>query len=299
MNISVSGWWIVPQHGVRYLSRNHLSCFGFNSSTFPFSSLGLKRRYTMASMNTFTGVTSPQHEHTNPNGSSVAAKLNSLMQQVHQICQECSRINNVPRIVAVSKTKPVSLILEAYQAGQRHFGENYVQELVDKAKQLPQDIQWHFIGHLQTNKVKRLLTVENLWAVETVDRVPIATALELQCSKLGRSYLNVFLQVNTSNEDTKSGCRPDEVTEVAKYILEKCPHLSLKGLMTIGRPVVSEVSQDFVTLKACRDKVLMECQLEHLELSMGMSNDWKAAMRLGSDNLRIGSYLFGERQKNQ
>jgi len=232
---------------------------------------------------------------------SVKQALYSITEQVKQLCLQCGRgQDDIPRIVAVSKTKPPSLIMEAYDAGHRHFGENYVQELIEKAATLPKDIQWHFIGHLQSNKVKRLLDIENLWIVETVDRAQVADALEKQCVKSGRRSINVYLQVNTSNEETKSGCSASEVVQLAQYILESCPHLSFKGLMTIGRPDVSQVAQDFETLKACRAKVERECQLSGLELSMGMSNDWKEAVRMGSNNIRIGSALFGERpQKKQ
>ncbi|GJQ09819.1 hypothetical protein GpartN1_g1610.t1 [Galdieria partita] len=229
----------------------------------------------------------------------VRQALCGIVEQVRQTCVQCGRGDDIPRIVAVSKTKPPSMIMEAYDAGHRHFGENYVQELVEKAATLPKDIQWHFIGHLQSNKVKRLLDVDNLWIVETVDRAEVADALERQCVRVGRSSFNIYLQVNTSNEETKSGCSASQVVDLARRILETCPHLSLKGLMTIGRPDVSQVVQDFETLKLCRDKVEKECQQSNLELSMGMSNDWKEAVVMGSNNIRIGSALFGERQRKK
>ncbi|EME30268.1 uncharacterized protein Gasu_24180 [Galdieria sulphuraria] len=154
----------------------------------------------------------------------VKQALCGITEQVQRICVQCGRGNDIPRLVAVSKTKPPSLIMEAYDAGHRHFGENYVQELVEKAAALPKDIRWHFIGHLQSNKVKRLLEIDNLWIVETVDRAEVADALERQCVKVGRSSFNIYLQVNTSNEETKSGCSAIQVVDLARHILETCPH---------------------------------------------------------------------------
>ncbi|GJD08433.1 Proline synthase co-transcribed bacterial homolog protein [Galdieria sulphuraria] len=194
----------------------------------------------------------------------VKQALCGITEQVQRICVQCGRGNDIPRLVAVSKTKPPSLIMEAYDAGHRHFGENYVQELVEKAAALPKDIRWHFIGHLQSNKGR-------------------------SCRCAGKTVC----------EKTKSGCSAIQVVDLARHILETCPHLSLKGFMTIGRPDVSQVVQDFETLKSCRDKVEKECQQNNLELSMGMSNDWKEAVIMGSNNIRIGSALFGERQRKK
>lgn len=162
------------------------------------------------------------------------------------------------RLVAVSKYKPAQDVMYAYEAGQRHFGENYVQELVEKSKQvgksrparrereifhsidlktqaqLPRDIQWHFIGHLQTNKCKTVAAIPNLYVVETIDSIKKADALDKAASALRSEPLRVFVQVNTSREEAKSGVAPEQCLNVCKHIVHHCPHLVLSGLMTIG-----------------------------------------------------------------
>jgi pyridoxal phosphate enzyme (YggS family) len=146
----------------------------------------------------------------------------------------CAREINVPapRLVAVSKYKPKEDIQTLYDLGHRHFGENYVQELTEKSEALPKDIQWHFIGSLQTNKCKVLAPIENLYAVETLDSE--SKAQKLNNARQGPP-LNVFIQVNTSGEEQKSGLNSvDDIVKVGKFIVDGCPNLVLKGLMTIG-----------------------------------------------------------------
>lgn len=140
------------------------------------------------------------------------------------------------RLVSVSKTKPIENIKELYDAGFRAFGENYFQELVEKAAVLPKDIQWHFIGHLQSSKASKLIkVVPNLSVLETVDSVKLAGKLDNACESAGRQRLDVFIQVDTSGEDTKSGVSEGaELGELLAFIKEQCPRLAVKGLMTIG-----------------------------------------------------------------
>ncbi|KAJ3018050.1 hypothetical protein HKX48_003203 [Thoreauomyces humboldtii] len=140
-------------------------------------------------------------------------------------------------LVAVSKTKPAADLLEAYNAGQRHFGEN-IQELVDKAAELPQDIHWHFIGTLQSNKCKLVASIPNLWAVETIDSAKKADTMNRtwDAADATRSPLRVFVQVNTSGESSKSGVDPGGALDVAEHIFKECKSLVLQGLMTIGSP---------------------------------------------------------------
>eukprot|EP00879_Flechtneria_rotunda_P004627 GHRR01004884.1.p1 GENE.GHRR01004884.1~~GHRR01004884.1.p1 ORF type:complete len:214 (+),score=52.73 GHRR01004884.1:317-958(+) len=204
-----------------------------------------------------------------------------------------------PRLVAVSKTKPVAAVQEAYDAGQRAFGENYVQELLDKAPLLPADISWHFIGHLQSNKVKALLEgVPNLAMVETVDSAKLADRINRIASGLSRPHkLSVMLQVNTSGEETKYGCEPSECMQLAKHIANNCRALHLAGLMTIGMPDYSSRPECFLCLAECRDNVAQALGLnpQDLELSMGMSGDFEQAIQMGSTNIRVGSTIFGAR----
>lgn len=194
-----------------------------------------------------------------------------------------------------------------------HFGENYLQELQQKAELLPKSIRWHFIGGLQSNKCKPLAeSIENLWCVSSVDSTKKADGLEKGRSALvekvekeGRKLdpLRVQVQVNTSGESEKSGVEPDATTALCKHIREKCPHLQLSGLMTIGAIARSQATtaetenEDFVCLRETRDRVAQELglQKEDLELSMGMSSDFEGAIAQGSDEVRIGSTIFGQR----
>ncbi|KAI9025053.1 alanine racemase [Phycomyces nitens] len=204
------------------------------------------------------------------------------------------------RLVAVSKYKPAEDLMYCYDAGQRHFGENYVQELVDKSEKLPRDIQWHFIGHLQSNKCKAVAGIPNLFAVETVDSIKKADSLNKACVAVGRPEpLRVFVQINTSREENKSGTNPSDSTIVCKHIVEHCPQLALQGLMTIGMfgREPSEKNPDFECLVDCKKTVEAEMPGRTLELSMGMSDDFVQALEAGSTNVRVGSKIFGARKK--
>lgn len=199
------------------------------------------------------------------------------------------------KLVAVSKFKPAACILELYRAGHRDFGENYVQELVAKAAELPKDINWHFIGHLQSQKAKVLLRdVPNLHAMETIDSEKIASKLNSAVDPSARGPLNVFVQVCTSDEGTKSGISPAEAPGLCEYIVRHCPQLSLSGLMTIGAPGDCSC---FDTLRECRNAVTEQLGVaaDTLGLSMGMSADYCEAIARGSTSVRVGSTIFGAR----
>ena len=205
-----------------------------------------------------------------------------------------------PMLVAVSKTKPAELIQRAFDAQQRDFGENYVQELVEKAPELPDAIRWHFIGHLQTNKVKDLLKVPNLSCVHTVDSLKLAYELQkrAQATRPDRP-LDVFVQINTSGEESKSGCTSESAPGLCKEIVDSCPTLRLIGLMCIGKYSAAEggSEDDFSCLNACRDEVGRALGIgpESLALSMGMSHDFEAAAAFGATHVRVGSTIFGMR----
>ncbi|XP_050303866.1 pyridoxal phosphate homeostasis protein [Anthonomus grandis grandis] len=212
-------------------------------------------------------------------------------------------------LVAVSKIKPVELIIEAYDEGQRHFGENYVQELYDKAtnaliQEKCKDIKWHFIGHLQSNKVNKVLAVPNLHLIETVDSRKRATQLNKNWPNFGGpdSKLNIMLQVNTSGEDVKNGIEPSEVNGLAEFVLKECQNLRLQGLMTIGQygyDPAQGPNPDFLSLRKCRDDLCKALNInwKDVGLSMGMSTDFEHAIELGSTSVRVGSSIFGERPK--
>ena len=205
------------------------------------------------------------------------------------------------RLVAVSKTKTAAEVLECYERGQRVFGENYAQELIEKAPKLPSDVRWHFIGRLQSNKCRALLqAVPNLAMVETLHSEKLARELNKALASGAASVvvpLPVMIQVNTSGQDSKSGVEPRLCPALAKAVAASCPLLRLAGLMTIGLPDAPADQPDFRALRACREEVERELGLpkESLELSMGMSADFEEAISFGSTNIRVGSTIFGSR----
>ncbi|KAI3419278.1 Pyridoxal phosphate homeostasis protein (PLP homeostasis protein) [Psidium guajava] len=231
--------------------------------------------------------------------STVTEALRAVLHRVGQAAERCGRGSDSVRVVAVSKTKPVAVIRQLYDAGHRCFGENYVQEIVDKAPQLPEDIQWHFIGNLQSNKVKPLLTgVPNLAVLESVDDEKIANRLNSFVASAGKNPLKVFIQVNTSGEESKSGVEPSGCVELAKHLSQNCSNLEFCGLMTIGNLDYTSTPENFKTLANCRSEVCkaLEIPEEKCELSMGMSGDFEQAIEMGSTNVRIGSIIFGPRE---
>lgn len=224
--------------------------------------------------------------------------LRAVFHRVRHSAEKCGRRTDDVRVVAVSKTKPVSLIQQIYDAGHRCFGENYVQEIIDKAPQLPDDILWHFIGHLQSNKVKPLLNaVPNLAMVEGVDNDKIAYNLDRVVSGIRRQPLKVLVQVNTSGEASKSGVNPSDCVDLVKHVKLGCPNLEFSGLMTIGMPDYTSTPLNFQTLLNCRAEVCVALGISEsqCELSMGMSGDFEQAIEMGSTNVRIGSTIFGPR----
>lgn len=213
--------------------------------------------------------------------------------------------NKSPTLVAVSKTKSVLFIKRAYDAGQRHFGENYVKELLHKAKdvdlaKLCPDIKWHFIGHLQKNKISQLLNCPRLHMVETISSYEVADSFQKKMK--GDMILNALIQVNTSGEESKSGILPEQCADFALHILKNCPKLILRGVMTIGKPghdYSTGFNPDFECLSKCRESISeqLNIPINDLDLSMGMSADFKEAIIAGSTHIRVGSTIFGEREK--
>lgn len=226
--------------------------------------------------------------------------LQQLRQQITTTALECDRNPNQIRLVAVSKTKPIDAIENAIEAGQRLFGENYVQEGVAKIQYFQQqhsnfDLEWHFIGPLQSNKTK--LVAENFCWVHTIDRVKIANRLNDQRPKQ-LPPLNVLIQINISNEESKSGIKPDEMLTLAHAIVQQ-PNLKLRGLMAIPA-AIQELEQQITTFKHMQHLYKqLQSQFDEIDtLSMGMSHDWQTAIINGSNMIRIGTAIFGNRQYN-
>lgn len=208
-------------------------------------------------------------------------------------CQLYQRSTTNLHLLAVSKKHPAEAIKKAYDFGQRAFGENYVQELLDKAEQLKKlDIEWHFIGPLQSNKTKHIAEVAD-W-VHTIDRLKIAKRLNDQ-RPLSLSPLSVCIQVNISGESTKSGLVPNEVESLAKEI-SQLPRLKLRGLMVIPAPEkdIEKQRQVFAQIKQLQNDLNKKgCHLD--TLSMGMTGDMEAAIAEGATIVRIGTAIFGAR----
>ncbi|KAE8387627.1 hypothetical protein BDV23DRAFT_160760 [Aspergillus alliaceus] len=245
------------------------------------------------------------------------SNLASVSSRVTTAAAKATTRSNPIRLIAVSKLKPASDVLALHQSptAHLHFGENYLQELQEKSKLLPATIKWHFIGGLQSNKCVTLARdVRGLWAVESVDSEKKASLLDrgwgerspdLRATDDG-SQLRVFVQVNTSGEENKSGVDPlSGAVSLCRFIRERCPRLKLQGVMTIGAIARSKATtpetenEDFVCLRETRDRIVGELGLEgddaRLELSMGMSEDFEGAIAMGSDQVRVGTTIFGER----
>ena len=197
-------------------------------------------------------------------------------------------------LVAVSKTKPNELINQAYLAGQIDFGENYVQELVDKYHELPKDIRWHFIGHLQTNKVKLIAPFVNL--IHGVDSLKLLEEINKQAQKNNR-IINCLLQIYIAQEDSKFGLSFDECQELFK----SNSYLNLKNISVVGFMAMASNTEDneqlkkeFLSLKKFHES-MVSIQLPLNILSFGMSSDYQLAIECGSNMIRIGSSIFGER----
>ncbi len=197
-------------------------------------------------------------------------------------------------LVAVSKTKPVEMLMEAYSAGFKRFGENYVQELVDKYEQMPKDIEWHFIGHLQSNKVKYIASFVSL--IHSVDSLKLLQEINKQAAKHNR-VIDCLLQIYIAEEDTKSGMTEDECLEILKAeTLEKLPNVRIIGLMGMTTLTEDEtqIRKEFGKLR--RFYQTLGTQHSTLTtLSMGMSGDYAIAIEEGSTMIRVGSKIFGGR----
>ncbi|MFN6380406.1 MAG: YggS family pyridoxal phosphate-dependent enzyme [Flavobacteriales bacterium] len=202
------------------------------------------------------------------------------------------------KIIAVSKTKPVDLLKAAYDAGQRAFGENYVQELVDKYPQLPQDIEWHFIGHLQSNKVKNIAPFVSY--IHAVDSEKLLREIDKQSEKNNR-VINCLLQFHIADEESKFGFQLDSYKEVLSAIpFAEFKHIRICGVMGMASFVQNQlqIESEFNTLKNIFEELkssLFKDNSDFVELSMGMSGDWPLAVDKGSTMIRIGSSIFGNR----
>jgi len=197
-------------------------------------------------------------------------------------------------LVAVSKTKPVEDILSLYNLGQRDFGENYVQELIEKEKQLPKDIHWHFIGHLQTNKVKQVINFVHL--IHGVDSFKLLTEINKQSEKINKAT-NCLLQIHIAQEETKFGLDEEEanvlISQYANMLMKNVNVVGLMGMASFTNDE-NQIRKEFRYLRSLQQK-LKTGNLKLEILSMGMTADYKIAIEEGSNMIRVGSLIFGSR----
>ncbi|OOV87290.1 YggS family pyridoxal phosphate-dependent enzyme [Oceanospirillum linum] len=225
--------------------------------------------------------------------SHIARNLSGVRQQIDTYCAQYQRNITDVTLLAVSKTKPAELLRAAYDAGQRDFGENYLQESLDKQQELADlDINWHFIGPIQSNKTRAI--AENFQWVHSVDRLKIARRLSEQ-RPTDLPPLNICLQVNISAEESKSGITVEKLPELARDVAT-LPNLNLRGLMAIPAPADTLAAQREPLAGLRRAMEALKAEHPQLDtLSMGMSGDLEAAIAEGSTMVRIGTAIFGAR----
>ena len=208
-----------------------------------------------------------------------------------------NELHDKAKLIAVTKTKPVELLREAYEAGCRRFGENKVQEMVDKQPQLPADIEWHLIGHLQTNKVKYIASFVAM--IHSIDSLKLLQEVNKQAAKHNR-VIDCLLQIYIADEETKFGLSPDEAEALLQAPeLDELPHVRIVGLMGLATNTddESQIHREFRGLKRLYDKLsqIKRPMIHFRELSMGMSGDYRIALEEGSTLVRVGSAIFGSR----
>lgn len=227
--------------------------------------------------------------------SEIASRLQEVQTRMEAACRRCQRNPEEVTLIAVSKTKPIGDLLDAYASGAREFGENKVQEILEKAGELPQDAHFHMIGHLQRNKVKQVLPHVSL--IHSVDSVRLASQIQQEAVKQDRQ-VDILLEVNMAREESKYGLMPEEVLDAIE-IIRTFPNVKIKGLMTIApyvadpeenREVFQKLYQLYVDIKMKNiDNVTMQV------LSMGMTGDYEVAIEEGATMIRVGTGIFGAR----
>lgn len=227
--------------------------------------------------------------------SEIRENLENVKKRMEAACVQSGRAAEEVKLIAVSKTKPLPALQEAYACGCRDFGENKVQELVEKYEALPKDIRWHMIGHLQRNKVKYI--VDKVTLIHSVDSLRLAQEIEKEAAKIEKT-VDILVEVNVAEEESKFGVTAEETAALVEEIA-KMSHIRVRGLMTIA-PYVESAEENrrfFAKLKKIYvdiihkniDNVFME------ELSMGMTGDYEVAITEGATYIRVGTGIFGER----
>ena len=221
--------------------------------------------------------------------------LKFVENEIQEACRRAGRRRDEVTLIAVSKTKPVSVLKEAYDLGVRVFGENKVQELMDKYEELPKDIHWHMIGHLQRNKVKYIIAKVDL--IHSVDSVRLAETIEKEAARKNLT-VNILIEVNVAGEESKFGVSPEELPEFVEQIAG-LTHIRVQGLMTIA-PFVEDSEANRRIFEDLR-KLSVDIAEKNVDnitmriLSMGMTNDYSVAIEEGATMVRVGTGIFGAR----
>ena len=225
----------------------------------------------------------------------VAENLAQVQTNINESCNKINRDPNEVTLIAVSKTKPVEMLKEAYDAGARVFGENKVQEIVDKYDQMPADVQWHMIGHLQRNKVKYI--VDKVAMIHSVDSLRLAETIEKEAEKKN-VVVPILIEVNVAKEESKFGLKPEEVLPFIEQIVG-FSHIQVKGLMTIA-PYVENAEENREIFRELK-KLSVDIAAKNINnvtmsvLSMGMTGDYMVAVQEGATMVRVGTGIFGAR----
>ena len=225
----------------------------------------------------------------------VAENLAQVQKNINESCNKITRDPNEVTLIAVSKTKPVEMLKEAYDAGARVFGENKVQEIVDKYDQMPSDVKWHMIGHLQRNKVKYI--VDKVAMIHSVDSLRLAETIEKEAAKKA-VIVPILIEVNVAQEESKFGLKPEEVLPFIEQIAD-FSHIRIKGLMTIA-PYVDNAEENREIFRELK-KLSVDIAAKNINnvtmsvLSMGMTGDYMVAVQEGATMVRVGTGIFGAR----
>ena len=229
----------------------------------------------------------------------VARQYDEIKKRVEAACLRVGRKPEEVTLIAVSKTKPVEMLREAYEAGARDFGENKVQEIRDKYANISWPVRWHLIGHLQTNKIKYI--VDKVALIHSVDSIKLAQAIDKEAAKHDVKEVPILIQVNFAHEDTKFGLNPEDVFDVVKEI-STLEHVKIKGLMQIA-PFVDDPEDNRKYFRAMK-QLSVDINNKNFDnvdmsiLSMGMTNDYEIAVEEGATMVRVGTAIFGERNYN-
>lgn len=226
----------------------------------------------------------------------IRENIKAVEEIIARECEKSGRKAEDVTLIAVSKTKPVEMLLEAYAYGCRDFGENKVQELLDKYEVMPKDIRWHMIGHLQRNKVKYI--VDKVYLIHSVDSLRLAEEISKEAAKKN-VCVNILIEVNVANEETKFGAACEEERQLVQDIA-KLPNICVKGLMTIA-PFVQDAEENRIYFSKLK-KLAVDIMEENIDnitmenLSMGMTGDYNVAISEGATYVRVGTGIFGVRQ---